>query len=440
MLENKKIFILGMARSGYEVAKLLASKNEILLTDKIKGDEDKTEELINLGVDVVFTNDQEELLDNSFDILIRNPGVPYNNPTIKKAQKLNIPIYNEIDIAYKYLDDVKIIGITGSNGKTTTTTLIYDIFKKAGLDVFLAGNIGYPLSSIVKDVKKGSILVMEISDHQLIDMKDFKTNVSVLTNLSEVHLDFHGSYEKYMKVKKKIFDHQTEKDYAIINKGNLDSVNLTKNIQARKIYFSSYVDCDCYLKDDYICYKDEKIINTSDIRIKGKHNYENIMCAIIVSKLFNIENEIITSVLEDFNGVEHRIEYVKKVNDRVFYNDSKATNVKSTEIALSSFDSPTILIMGGLDRGHSFEELKDYLKNVKNIVCYGETKYRIKEFCDKYMIDVIVLDTLEEAVKAAYNISSKGDVILLSPACASWDQYSSFEERGEEFKKLVEVL
>lgn len=230
------------------------------------------------------------------------------------------------------------------------------------------------------------------------------------------------------------------KNIAIINKSNKDSYESTKDIKSNKVYFSSSEDADCFIKDDAIYYKDEKIINLNEIRVKGMHNYENIMCAIIATKQIGISNEIIKEVLNKFTGVEHRIEFVAKINGREFYNDSKATNVKSTEIALNAFNTPTILLLGGLDRGHSFEALKDDLTHVIHIVCYGETKNRIKEFADECKIDATVVNTLEEATKFAYNISSVGDTILLSPACASWDQFEDFEKRGDTFKVTVNGL
>ena len=206
------------------------------------------------------------------------------------------------------------------------------------------------------------------------------------------------------------------------------------------VTFSSKEKKDLYIEQGAIYYQGEKVINLSNIRLKGNHNYENIMCAIAVAKQFKVSNEVIQNVLETFSGVEHRLEFVKRVEEREFYNDSKATNVKSTQIALNSFNQPTILLLGGLDRKHSFEELYEYMKNVKFVVCYGETKYRIEEFCKSHEIECYVKDTLQEATKVAYNLSSAGDIILLSPACASWDQYACFEDRGKDFKQIVETL
>lgn len=442
MFENKKIFILGMARSGYEAAKLLAKHgNAILITDRKEQKEEHIKELTELGVDIRICDDPTFLLDETFDYVIKNPGIKLDHPIVVKAKELNIPVTNEVEVAYSFLPkNNKIIGVTGSNGKTTTTTLIYEILKTAGKDAYLGGNIGYPVCSLVDVVNDDSILVLEISGHQLHDTINFKTNISVMTNLSEVHIDHFGTYEDYKLNKCKIFAHHTSSDVAILNYDNEDVMNDTKDIKSRKIYFSSKNKADLYINNDAIYYGEEEIIKLKDIKLKGMHNYENIMCAIAAVKEFNVSNEDIYKLLNSFSGVEHRIEFVAKVNGREFYNDSKATNVKSTQIALSAFSNPTILLLGGLDRGHSFEGLTEYLKNTKLIVCFGETKQRIKEYADRIGKECIVVDNLIEATKEAYNNSNEGDTILLSPACASWDQYACFEDRGTEFKNTVKSL
>ncbi len=440
--KNKKIFVLGMARSGYEVSKLLSKyNNEIIITDKKEQDENHIKELNDLGVKFILSEDPIDLLDSSFDLVIKNPGIRYDHPLILKAIDLNIKVVNEVEVAYHFLpSECFIIAVTGSNGKTTTTTLCHEFVKKMGLNVHLGGNIGFPLSQIVQDVKPNDVVVLEISAQQLHDCYDFNPNVSILTNLTEVHTDFFGTHENYVNHKLRIFMNHNENNIAVLNKSNLEEYNVTKNIKSKKIYFSSKEEADACIRDNSIYYNNEKIIDLSDIKIKGNHNYENIMCAIIATKELNISNEVIKSVLKDFNGVEHRVEYVRTLNGIDFYNDSKATNVVSTEIALNAFKNPTILIMGGLDRNHSFEDLSDDLDNVKLVVCYGETKNRIKEFCDKYNKDCIVVDNLVDAVKVSYQNAKEGYTILLSPACASWDQFENFEIRGNLFKDEVNKL
>lgn len=441
MFKNKKIFILGMARSGYEVAKLLANDNEILLTDAKEQDLENVKELTCLGCNIIITENPIDLLDETFDYLIKNPGIKFDHPCVIKAESLNIKVINEVEVAYHFMpDNIKIIGITGSNGKTTTTTLTYEFLKEAGYNVHVGGNIGIPLSKLVKNVKENDILVLEISGHQLHDMPHFKTDISVMTNLTEVHTDHFGTYENYKKNKFKIFNHHNDNNIAILNKENTDVIEGAKNIKSKKMYFSSKGEADIYLKNDFIYYEDEKIININDIRIKGMHNIENIMCAIAATKQLGIDNSSIVEVLKKFAGVEHRIEFVCRFNDREFYNDSKSTNVKSTQVALSAFKSPVILLLGGLDRNLPFDDLKNYLSYVTHIVCYGETKDKIAVFAQTLNIDCVKVDYLEQAVKIAYNLSENGDTILLSPACASWDQFKDFEERGKYFKQTVEKL
>ena len=439
MFENKKIFILGMARSGYEAAKLLSDyNNEIIVTDGKEQKEELVSELKSLGVKVIITSDQLSLLDDSFDYVIKNPGIKYDNPVVVKAKELGIKVINEVEMAYSFLDkSVNIIGVTGSNGKTTTTTLISEFMKNSFDNVYLGGNIGIPLSNFVRDIKPNSYLVLEISDHQLCDMYNFKTNVSVLTNITPTHLDFHKSYEVYQMTKKKIFNNHTSDDLAVINKDDEVSMKITDDIKSTKVYYGHDKTNLAYYDEEGIYYDGKLVIKLDDIILKGKHNYQNIMGAIIAVKKYGVTDEVIQKVLKEFKGVEHRLEYVDTINGVTYYNDSKATNCVSTITALNSFNQPTILLLGGYDRGHSFHDLDDSMKNVKCVVCFGETKNRIEEFCNDLNIRCYKNDTLKEAMNVVKDICTPGDVVLLSPACASWDQYDKFEDRGDEFKNLV---
>ena len=439
MFENKKIFIIGIARSGYEASKLLSDyNNEIIVTDGKEQKEELVSELESLGVKVIITSDQLSLLDDSFDYVIKNPGIKYDNPVVVKAKELGIKVINEIEMAYSFLDkSVNIIGVTGSNGKTTTTTLISEFMKNSFDNVYLGGNIGIPLSNFVRDIKPNSYLVLEISDHQLCDMYDFKTNVSVLTNITPTHLDFHKSYEVYQMTKKKIFNNHTSDDLAVINKDDEVSMKITDDIKSTKVYYGHDKTNLAYYDEEGIYYDGKLVIKLDDIILKGKHNYQNIMGAIIAVKKYGVTDEVIQKVLKEFKGVEHRLEYVDTINGVTYYNDSKATNCVSTITALNSFNQPTILLLGGYDRGHSFHDLDDSMKNVKCVVCFGETKNRIEEFCNDLNIKCYKNDTLKEAMNVVKDICTPGDVVLLSPACASWDQYDRFEDRGDEFKNLV---
>ena len=442
MFQNKKIFILGMARSGYEAAKLLSDyNNEILVTDMSEQDSKQVKELEEKGVKIVITDNPVSLLDDSYDYVIKNHGIKYDNHLVMKDKELGIKVINEEEMSYSFLEkNVNIIGVTGSNGKTTTVNLIYNFLKEEKENTYLGGNIGIPLSNFVRDIKEGSYLVMEISDHQLVDMYDFKTNMSVLTNITPTHLDFHASYDVYKSMKKKIFNHHTDKDIAVINSDDSESMSVTSDIKSTKYYFGTDKKDKCYYDDEAIYYDKEKVVKLSDIVLKGKHNYQNICSAIIAVKEYGISNEAIKNVLKNFKGVEHRLEFVKEVNGVKFYNDSKATNCVSTNIALNSFNEPIVLFLGGTDRGHSFHDLDDSISNVKAIVCYGETKDRIEEYSKGMNIPCYKSNTLKEAFNDAVKVMEKGDIVLLSPACASWDQYKCFEDRGNEFKSLVKEI
>lgn len=446
MFRNKKILILGFARSGYEAAKVLIKRgNEVTLNDSKEEDsvdKEKVKELKNLGVRFVFGSHPDDLLDNSIDYLIKNPGVPIDHKYVIKARELGIEVINEVEMAYSLLPKgVKIVAITGTNGKTTTTSLVYEILKSAfGERTVLAGNIGFPLCSVLDKLTSDSILVMEVSCQQLENMNKFNPNVAVLTNLSPAHIDFFKNYDNYKNVKAKLFKNQTDDDLLIANYDNDDVRKITNNIKYIK-FFSSKTDIDgCHVKDNCIYYYDEKIIPCDDILIVGMHNIENCMAAVMVAKEFSVSNDVIVKVLSSFKGVEHRLEFVDNVNGRKFYNDTEATNIKCTQIALSSFNSPIIVFLGGLERGQDFYELEPFMKNVKAIIAIGECRDRVVEFGNSLHIPSYSYEFLSDGFDKAVDISDEDDVILLSPASASWDQYKECEIRGAEFKDKVNQL
>lgn len=444
MFSNKKVLILGNARSGYEAAKVLRSLNSTVILNDLKEekfhDQEKIKELRDLGCKLIFGNHPDDLLDNSFDYLIKNPGVSPKHKYVIKANELNIKVINEVEMAFLLLpSNVTFISITGTNGKTTTTTLIYEIIKASGKRVHLTGNIGYPLSSFLKDIKEKDIIVMETSCQQLVNLYKFHPNICVMTNLSEAHIDFLENYENYKKTKARVYQNMDMNDYLILNRDNKDLFDMTKDVNTtNKEYFSSNNQTLCSYHDNYIYYQDKPFIDVRDIILKGNHNYENIMASVIVSKHLKIDDDIIINTIKNFKGVCHRLEFVREANGIKYYNDSKATNIKSTEIALSSFNSPIILIMGGMERNQDFHQLDDKMNYVKQIVCYGENKLRIKDFAESLNIPVIVCDNLIGSLEEIKKIAKDGDTVLLSPASASWDQYKCFEERGIEFK--MEVL
>ena len=447
MFKDNKILILGLARSGYQAAKVLIERgNTVYLNDfkeEDKQDSEQVSELRNIGVNLVFGSHPDDLLDETFDYLIKNPGVPIDHKYVLKAKKLNIPVINEVEMAYKLLPEgVDIIGITGTNGKTTTTTITYEIMHKAfGDKVHLAGNIGYPLSSILNSVKSGDIIVMECSCQQGENFVDFHPHVGVVTNFSEAHIDFMKTYEHYKNTKSKMFYNQSNSDIAILNYDNSDVIDEMKNISSIKKYFSSKEKIDgCYLVDRDIYYYDEKVMCIDDIKIKGMHNVENVMAAVMAVKEYGVSNEIIFDVVSNFKGVEHRLEYVDTVDGVEYYNDTEATNIKCAQIALSSFNKPTIIFLGGLERGQDFNELTPYMDNVKAIIAIGTCRERVAEYARSIGKDVYVYEHLVDGFDKLKDIVTSGDVVVLSPASASWDQYKECEVRGAEFKGKVREL
>lgn len=446
MFENKKILILGMARSGYEAAKYLSKyNNTIILNDggsRDKQDQDKLKELESLGVTLIFDSHPDDLLDDSFDYIIKNPGIRNDHKYVVKAKELGIEVINEVEMAYRLLpSDVTLIGITGTNGKTTTTTLTYEMIKKSGKRVHLAGNIGYPLCSFLDKLESGDIIVMEVSCQQLANVKEFKPHIALMTNLFVAHIDFFGSYEAYKEDKLKIFKNQTDSDIAIVNIENDDVMKGIVDINSNVKYFSSKREINgAYLLDNKLYYYDEFIMDRDEFLLKGNHNVENALAAIMIAKEVGVDNESIVSVLKTFTGVRHRLEFIDKVNGVDYYNDTEATNTKCTQIALSAFDKNVVLILGGLERGQDFHDLDNFISPVKEIVGIGECRDRVKEYGDSVGIKTNTFEKLVDAMNYINGVVESGDTVLLSPASASWDQYKQCEDRGDEFRDIVRSL
>lgn len=439
MYQNKKILILGAAKSGIAVAKLLANKNnDITLCDLNDIDEKVKNELESLNIKIIITKNQIDLIDESYDLIVKNPAIASVSPLIEKCHELNLRVENEMEVAYHFLPkNVKIIGVTGSNGKTTTTTIIYEMLKCCGFSVKLGGNIGYPLAEILPTIKENDIVLLEISDHQLCDLNSFKTDISVLTNICPTHLDYHGTYEAYKKTKRKIFNNHTSNDIAIINLENEDALEESKDIPSKKLYFSSKNKTNAYLNSGNIIVNDKVVINIKDIKLKGIHNYENILAALLVFSNFTMDFEKVVPFLKNFGGVEHRMEYVTKVNGVEYYNDSKSTNPTATITALKTFDSPINLILGGKDRNQDYHELDEYMSNVKKIYAIGQTTDKVYEYAKELNIPCSKDYTLKEALKNIKREALENDIVLLSPGAASQDQYKRFEDRGKEFKENI---
>lgn len=446
MFENKKILVLGMARSGYEAAKYLVKRgNTVILNDGGSAEKQKKEqieELEKLGVTLIFGSHPDDLLDDTFDYLIKNPGIPIDHKYVLKARELNIEVINEAEMAYRLLpDEVTLIGITGTNGKTTTTTLTYEMIKASGKPVHLAGNIGYPLISFLDKLEANDIIVMEVSCQQLENMSEFKPHIALMTNLSVAHIDFLKSYENYKRVKLKLFKNQTQDDIAILNIENEEVMTGTKDVKAVTKYFSSKREINgAYYKDGALWYYGEKILDRDKFLLAGMHNVENALGAMMIAKEVGVDNESIVKVLTTFKGVAHRLEFVDEIAGVKYYNDTEATNTKCTQIALNSFNCDTILILGGLERGQDFHDLDNYIKNVRTIVGIGQCRDRVKTYGEELNINTEIFETLSEAMKYIEAIARSGEVVLLSPASASWDQYKQCEDRGDEFKEIVKKI
>lgn len=448
VFEHKRVLVIGLAKSGVAVAKLLLHQGAMVtVNDRIPLEENPdAKSLIEEGIRVLAGSHPVDLLEEHFDFVVKNPGIPYHNCMVEAAMKKGIPVYTEVEIAYQLLEGL-IIGITGSNGKTTTTTLASLMLKESfpEREVYAAGNIGIPLSQLAEQSTKEDIYVSELSSFQLMGIDQFKPKIACIVNIFSAHLDYHGTREEYIKAKLQLTKNQTEDDYLVYNADYPELITLIEgHTKATLVPFSrkTVLEFGSCVEGDYICFNGEKVIPVSTIQVPGTQNVENVLAAVAISKLAGASNEGIKKAVQNFHGVKHRTQFVKEVNKRRFYNDSKATNIIATQTALRSFTNQSVvLIAGGLDRGNGFDELVPDLKAVSGIVLYGETKEKLQEAAKVAGVPVIeVVNTLEEATKKAYAISKEGDIVLLSPACASWDQFKSFEIRGDEFIQVVENL
>ena len=448
VFEHKRVLVIGLAKSGVAVAKLLLHQGAMVtVNDRIPLEENPdAKSLIEEGIRVLAGSHPVDLLEEHFDFVVKNPGIPYHNCMVEAAMKKGIPVYTEVEIAYQLLEGL-LIGITGSNGKTTTTTLASLMLKESfpEREVYAAGNIGIPLSQLAEQSTKEDIYVSELSSFQLMGIDQFKPKIACIVNIFSAHLDYHGTREEYIEAKLQLTKNQTEDDYLVYNADYPELITLIEgHTKATLVPFSrkTVLEFGACVEEDYICFNGEKVIPVSTIQVPGTQNVENVLAAVAISKLAGASNEGIQKAVQNFHGVKHRTQFVKEVNKRRFYNDSKATNIIATQTALRSFTNQSVvLIAGGLDRGNGFDELVPDLKAVSGIVLYGETKGKLQEAAKVAGIPVIeIVNTLEEATKKAYAISKEDDIILLSPACASWDQFKSFEIRGDEFIQVVENL
>lgn len=439
--QHKKVLVLGLAKSGFQAAQLLHELGAFVTVNDSKPFElnPQAQELLQKGITVICGRHPENLLDEGFEYVFKNPGIPYSNPIVEDAINRKLPVLTEIELAY-LVSEAPFIGITGTNGKTTTTTLIYEMLQDGGHNPLIAGNIGTVACGVAKEASKNNVIVTELSSFQLMGVSTFKPKIAVLTNLYDAHLDYHGTFENYIEAKFQVTKNQDESDWLIYN-GNQEIVKqLVEKSKAKKVPFYSHGKTDVGISADeqYIYWQGETYIDRKKVALPGHHNLENALAATAACILYGCEKSKIQQVLTTFSGVRHRTQFVREWNGRKFYNDSKATNCLATKAALNAFEQPIVLLAGGLERDHSFEDLRPAMKKVKAVVAFGQTAERFVEFAKSCGIEsTSIAENVEDAVVKAADISSSGDIVLLSPACASWDQYESFEVRGEVYIEAV---
>ncbi len=444
---SKKLVILGGGESGVGAAILGKQKGyDVLLFDESSLKDGYRNELQAAGIKF-YENEIDEQFVMSADEVVKSPGIPEKNEWMKKIRGKGIPVISEIELAYRYKESSKIIAITGSNGKTTTTSLIYHICRHAGLDCALVGNIGYSMARQVAEDPK-ALYVAEISSFQLDDIKTFRPDVAVLLNITEDHLDrYDYQFQNYINSKFRITINQTSDDYFIYNLDDEVIMNyINKNrihSQQLQISMKKEVVKGAFIKEDEMKVQtgnEPESMSVYDFALKGKHNQYNTMAACVAGSTMDIRKDKIREAVQTFQSLEHRMEHVATIRGVEFINDSKATNVNSTWYALESMTKPTVLILGGVDKGNDYSLIMELVKNnVKAIVCLGTDNKKIHEAFDA---EAKVMDTAsaEEAVRIAFSLSNPGDAVLLSPACASFDLFKNYEDRGMQFKNAVKDL
>lgn len=435
--ENKKVLVLGLAKSGESAARVLNQLGAIVTVNDGKPFDENpaAQDLLAEGIKVVTGGHPLNLLEEDFAVMVKNPGIPYNNPMVERAMALKIPIITEVELAY-LISESPIVGITGTNGKTTTTTLIADILNADGKVAKLSGNIGFPASDVASKSTADETLIMELSSFQLMGIEAFQPKIAVITNLFSAHLDYHGSQDNYEAAKWRIQENMTADDFLVLNFNQAKLRDKATLTSAQVVPFSTteIVETGAYVSDGQIYFKGDKIMAVAGLSLPGEHNVENALAAICVAKLSGVSNAAITRVLTTFSGVKHRLQYLGQKAQIKFYNDSKATNILATQKALSGFDNHTLwLLAGGLDRGNGFEELSADVADLKGMIVFGETAPKLRALAESLAIPVYDSKNVATATVLAYSKAEAGDTVLLSPANASWDQYKTFEQRGDLF-------
>ena len=448
-LDGKKVLVVGTGKSGIAAIKLLAAKNADIVVLEGNKDADKNDIAGRIGSGISYDliiGDLPVQIMEKIDIAVLSPGVPTDLPFVIELQELNIPVWGEIELAY-ICGAGKVFAITGTNGKTTTTALTGEIMKTYFKSVFVVGNIGMPYTEYALDMKDSSVTVAEVSSFQLETINKFRPEVSAILNITPDHLNRHHTMECYVEAKARIARNQTKDQVCVLNYEDDYLRKIAKDIPADIFWFSSETKLDrgIWLEGEDIIYCDKekiKVCTIHDMKLLGKHNYENVMAAVAIAMHAGVPIDCIRKAVKEFNAVEHRIEFVKEVNSVKYYNDSKGTNPDAAIKAVEAMVSPTVVIGGGYDKQSSYEEwIASFGDKVKCLVLLGATKDKIAQTARKAGFEnIIMVESLEEAVKVSSEQAEPGDAVLLSPACASWDMFKSFEERGTMFKEFVHKL
>lgn len=451
-LKGKKVLVFGAGLSGIGSCRLLQEEGaKILLYD---GNREKDQDAVReeLGGDehisIVFGDFPEKEM-KGLELVVISPGVPTDLPIILRIKEMGIPIWGEIELAY-VCSRGDVLGITGTNGKTTTTSLLGEIMKNAYESVFVVGNIGNPYTTAAVDTREDSVIVAELSSFQLESIRTFRPRVSAVLNISPDHLNRHHTMEAYIQAKETIAKNQKAEDTCVLNYEDEVTRKMAKKTDASVLYFSSRhkLEQGIYLDEGNIIWKPEKnkdgilVCRTDELQILGVHNYENVMAAVGMAAAYGVDMETIRRTIKAFRGVEHRIEYVAEKNGVVYYNDSKGTNPDAAIKGIQAMNRPTILIGGGFDKKSDFHEwINSFDGKVRYLVLIGATKEQIQsEAKECGFSDCILRDTFTEALDTCVELARPGDAVLLSPACASWGMFPNYETRGEEFKKYVLAL
>lgn len=428
--------IIGAARSGVAVCELLLTQGYqcTLLDKKIIPNK---ESLLDKGVTIIEGNHPHALWDENFDLIVKNPGISHHDPFIQGFVDRGHFIFTEVEIAQRYAPHFRYAAISGTNGKTTTTALLEAMLKEKNSKAIACGNIGLPLSSVVLDNPcETRDIAIEMAAFQLLGCQDFHPVVSVILNLSPDHLDVFSSVDEYYQAKCRIYQNQTNDDWFLLNLDDENVVHYAQPKQARVISYSMVMEADACLEEGWVTLFNEKLFQRDQLNLVGEHNLQNAMVAAIMAYKMGVSVTSIQSAIRNFKGVEHRIEYVRTLNSVRYYNDSKGTTAESTVVALKSFEQPVILLAGGYDKKTGFDVLKPVLSKIKVLIAFGATK---NQFKDLYP-DTHLVETMDDAIALAHSLATENDVVLLSPACASYDQFNNYEERGRRFKDVVSKL